>query len=152
MDVQSSDSRTLDPLERVASQGTTSAACDAHVAERGTPFPERQGQGSKGRPQGLTGAVVPNHVMALMGPTGSGKTSLLNVLSGAFRGRGAERWAGKQASARGGFRPARGVRMQEELLFRSSMRGYAARALRLPLRFWTRRRQQASTVSFPSSG
>jgi ABC-type multidrug transport system ATPase subunit len=32
--------------------------------------------------KGLSGAARPCHVMALMGPTGSGKTSLLNVLSG----------------------------------------------------------------------
>ena len=84
MDVQSSDSRTLDPLERV---GEHKAQHRHHVTLtwrelRYTVFPNGRDKAAKDVLKGLTGAVVPNHVMALMGPTGSGKTSLLNVLSG----------------------------------------------------------------------
>jgi ABC-type multidrug transport system ATPase subunit len=84
MDVQSSDSRTLDPLERV---GERKAQHRHHVTLtwrelRYTVFPNGRDKAAKDVLKGLTGAVVPNHVMALMGPTGSGKTSLLNVLSG----------------------------------------------------------------------
>ena len=51
---------------------------------RYTVFPNGRDKAAKDVLKGLTGAVVPNHVMALMGPTGSGKTSLLNVSPVAF--------------------------------------------------------------------
>lgn len=49
---------------------------------RYTVYPNGKTKPSKDVLKGLTGAALPHHVMALMGPTGSGKTSLLNVLSG----------------------------------------------------------------------
>ena len=49
---------------------------------RYTVYPNGKKKPPKDVLKGLTGAALPFHVMALMGPTGSGKTSLLNVLSG----------------------------------------------------------------------
>ena len=49
---------------------------------RYTVYPNGRDKPPRDILKGLSGAALPNHVMALMGPTGSGKTSLLNVLSG----------------------------------------------------------------------
>lgn len=49
---------------------------------RYTVYPNGKKKPAKEVLKGISGAALPNHVIALMGPTGSGKTSLLNVLSG----------------------------------------------------------------------
>ena len=69
-------------------------------------YPNGEKKPSREVLKGLTGAALPHHVMALMGPTGSGKTSLLNVLSGRVPSGGVlageVRVNGEAFSARGG--------------------------------------------------
>ena len=84
-----------------------------------TVYPAGRDKPSRDILKGLSGAALPHHVMALMGPTGSGKTSLLNVLSGRVPAGGilsGEVTVNGQARSED-FNERVAYVMQEELLF-----------------------------------
>src|SRR3954469_18978215 len=49
---------------------------------------------------GISFAVAPGELMALIGPNGAGKTSVLNCISGIYRGHGSVRLAGAEIQGR----------------------------------------------------
>ena len=84
-----------------------------------TVYPAGRDKPSRDILKGLSGAALTHHVMALMGPTGSGKTSLLNVLSGRVPAGGilsGEVTVNGQARSED-FNERVAYVMQEELLF-----------------------------------
>ena len=57
---------------------------------------------------GMSFAVEPGELFALIGPNGAGKTSVLNCISGIYRGEGAIRFRGQDISSADAARRSRG--------------------------------------------